>query len=217
MALFELSAVEVWRDGRAILRVPQLALQPGFWAVVGPNGAGKTTLLKLLAGLLADYQGEVRFQGESLATLDRVTYAERVQYVFQQPAFLSGSVRYNLEQPLIWHGWWNEEKQSLLRRLLQDFQLADKLMQSAASLSGGEAQRLSLLRALLFEPQAVLADEPTANVDAAQAGLIVRHLRQLASAQRMVLVSTHDQDLIRAADRVVSLKHGELSLLADLS
>lgn len=211
MALFELSGIEVWRDRRAILRVPELSLQPGFWAVVGPNGAGKTTLLKLLANLLADYQGEVRFQGESLAGVNRVSYAERVQYVFQQPAFLSGSVRYNLEQPLLWHGWWNEQKQDLLQRLLQDFQLTDKLAQSAASLSGGEAQRLSLLRALLFEPQVLLADEPTANVDAAQAELIVRHLRQLASAQRMVLVSTHDQDLIAVADGVLSLKHGELS------
>ncbi len=217
MALYELSGIDVRRDGRAILHVPWLELQPGFWAVVGPNGAGKTTLLKLLAGLLDEYGGEVRFQSEMLAKLDRVSYAERVQYVFQQPAFLSGSVRYNLEQPLLWHGWWNEEKQALLRCLLQDFQLANKLTQSAASLSGGEAQRLSLVRALSFEPLVLLADEPTANVDAAQAGLIVRHLRQLASAQRMVLVSTHDQDLIGAADRVLSLEHGELNLLTDLN
>lgn len=217
MALLELSGIEVWRDGRAILRVPKLALRPGFWAVIGPNGAGKTTLLKLLAGLLADYQGEVRFRGESLAKLDRVTYAERVQYVFQQPAFLSGSVRYNLEQPLTWHGWWNAEKQGLLRRLLQDFQLADRLTQAAASLSGGEAQRLGLLRALLFEPQVLLADEPTANVDAAQADLIISRLRQMADAQQLVIVSTHDQDLIRVADQVLSLKHGELSLVTNPS
>lgn len=215
MALFELSAVSVKRDGRAILQVPKLLLEQGFWAVVGPNGAGKTTLLKLLSGLLTDYQGEARFWGQPIAAMDRTVYAEQVQHVFQQPAFFTGSVRYNLQQPMLWHGWWNEGKQQLMHRLLEDFCLADKLEQTASSLSGGEAQRLSLLRSLLFEPQVLLVDEPTANVDAAQAELIVNYLRQMVMERRTVLVSTHDQELINAADRVLSLKHGELTQLTE--
>lgn len=211
MSLFDLCQIEVFRGSRCILRVPELQIADrGFLAVAGPNGAGKTTLLRLLSGQLTDYHGDVRFRGQLVSELDRVQYARQVQYVFQQPRFLSGSVLGNLQKPLSWHGWWTPEKQALMQRLLVRFQLADKLGQSAHSLSGGEAQRLSLLRSLLFEPEVLLVDEPTANVDAAQAELIGTYLGS-AAEHTAVLVSTHDQELLKRVDWVLYLNHGEIS------
>lgn len=212
MPLFDLSQIEVIRGERCILRIPQLEIDArGFLAVVGPNGAGKTTLLRLLAGQLSDYRGSVRFKGQLIQDLDRVDYARKVQYVFQHPLFLSGTVFSNLQKPLLWHGWWNPHKQALMHHLLAELQLADKLKQVAQSLSGGEAQRLGLLRSLLFEPEVLLVDEPTANVDAVQAELIGRYLEEAAANHTTVLVSTHDQDLIKRAGKVLYLRYGELS------
>ena len=212
MPLFELSQIEVTRGDRCILRIPDLEIEGGgFLAVVGPNGAGKTTLLRLLAGQLSDYRGSVWFMGQPIQNLDRVGYARKVQYVFQHPLFLSGTVFSNLQKPLLWHGWWDQDRQQLMTELLREFQLSDKLGQSAQSLSGGEAQRLSLLRSLLFEPEVLLVDEPTANVDAGQAELIGRYLRAIAARGTTVFVSTHDQDLMKLVDRMLYLRRGEVS------
>jgi putative ABC transport system ATP-binding protein len=212
MSLFELTRVEVWRGQRRILHLPSLSLdKQGFTVVAGPNGAGKTTLFRLLAGQLTDYRGNVSFLGRALSELNPVQYARQVQYVFQHPVFLSGTVRYNLERPLAWHGWLDRERQALLHQLALDFGLADKLNQLAGSLSGGEAQRLSLLRSLLFQPEVLLVDEPTANVDAEQAGLIGRYLALAASqGDATVLVATHDPELMKLADRVLYLVRGEV-------
>lgn len=212
MELFRLSDVQLRRGERLILDISSLSIKGGsLYTLVGDNGAGKTTLLRALSRQLDDYTGSIMFNGLDIQTLDRVAYTRRVQYVFQHPHFLQGSVMRNLLLPLEWRGAVDEDQRLKARSLLAEFGLLKLESQTASSLSGGEAQRLSLARALLLDPDVLLVDEPTANVDEENANSIAAMLELAVQENKTVIVATHDPLFIRQDEYTLRLSRGRVS------
>jgi putative ABC transport system ATP-binding protein len=179
----------------------------GITAIVGPSGAGKSTLLRCANRLVAPDAGTVRYRGVDLATLDVLAHRREVAMVFQRPVPFPGSVLENLRvaDPALDAS----AAAALLERVALDRVLLDR---DAAELSGGEGQRMGLARSLATRPRVVLADEPTASLDAASALQLERLLRGLADDGVDVLLVSHDDAQVeRIADRRIGLRDGRLA------
>ncbi|ETA53628.1 ATP-binding cassette domain-containing protein [Ponticoccus alexandrii] len=203
MAL-RLSGVRLILGGRAVLDGVDLALPGrGVTAVMGPNGAGKSQLLKLIHGLTVPTAGTATWNGRPAATMT-ATQA----LVFQKPVLLRRSVAANLDFVLKSR----RKDRALAQALLTHVGLADKARQPARALSGGEAQRLAMARALALEPQVLLLDEPTASLDPASV-LAIEHITLQARDQGVkVILVTHDiGQARRMADDVVFLNRGRIT------
>ena len=198
-------------DGRRLWRELDLSLQPGErLGITGPSGSGKTLLLRTLAGLEPLQHGELEFRGRALADWSMPKYRAGVAYLAQRPSLREGSVEATLRAPFgfgVRRGvaYPVERAQSLLSTLWRD---ADFLRQRAERLSGGEAQIVALLRALLVEPQILLLDEPTASLDAATVEAVEQlvTLWLAADGKRSYIWTSHDaSQLARSTDRRLSL------------
>ncbi len=171
--LFSVRDVVKRYDGRTVLDIDQLDISKGeVLAVVGPSGVGKSTLLRLLNFLEPPSSGAIRFQdavfnGENEAPLE---IRRRVTTVFQQPLLLRRTVEANVAYGLRLRGIRKGTGQ--VQQALKEVGLSDLAKQDARTLSGGEAQRVALARAMILRPDALLLDEPTANLDPYNVGLI---------------------------------------------
>lgn len=183
-------------QGRQITVSGQLA-EGSVLVVRGPSGAGKSTLLRILARLQPGLGGEVKLQGTSWRGVAPTVWRTKVHYVAQQPALFEGTVADNLAIPfttgLAKGKEWSEAK---ARELLAKLRLPAGLwQQDAKTLSGGEAARLSFVRALLFDPPVLLLDEPTAALDEAARKALYQVLGQwLAKGGRGALLISHNDD-----------------------
>lgn len=188
--------------GRRVLVGVSLELdQPGITVVMGPNGTGKTQLLRLIHGLARPDAGTVTWNGQPAA---QMTATQAL--VFQKPVLLRRSVAANLDFVL--------KRRDPARRdaLLAHVGLLEKAKQPARALSGGEAQRLALARALALDPQVLLLDEPTASLDPGSVLAIERIVLQARDAGVKVVLVTHDTGQARRlADDVVFLHRGRVA------
>ena len=216
--VYELSGVSKQYDGRCVLRVSELQVRQGeILALVGPSGAGKSTLLRLLNFLEPPSQGEIRFLGQSFdgelsAPLE---LRRRVTTVFQRPILLNRSVQANVAYGLRLRG--QRDTAHLVAEALEQVGLTDLARARAWTLSGGEAQRVALARSIVLKPQVLLLDEPTANLDPYNVGLIEDIVSRL-NAERgvtVVLVTHNIFQARRLADRVGLLLGGEIIELAE--
>lgn len=182
-------------------------------AITGPSGSGKTTLLNLIAGLDRPTTGEIRVLSENLADLSegRMTAfrAKCIGLVFQDPHLLPGlsAIDNVAVARLPWAG-----RRELLReakKILEVLGLGDRLRHPPSRLSAGERQRVGLARALLGQPQILLADEPTGNLDSKTAEGLIALLSELHDEMKITLVvATHDPAVAAMAERVVNLHGG---------
>ncbi|GAB3691177.1 ATP-binding cassette domain-containing protein [Nocardiopsis nanhaiensis] len=174
--------------------------------VTGPSGAGKTTLLRLLNRLAEPTRGHLAFHGRPLAETDVLAPRRRVVLVAQHPVLLTDSVAAELRvgRP--------DLGQAAAADLLGRLGLPTGLLhRPTAGLSGGQAQRLCLARALALQPEVLLLDEPTSALDGAAARVVPEVARTLTAAGTSVLAATHGRSWIRAADAVLVLDHGRLA------
>ena len=204
--LLELEGVRVQAAGRAILDVDSLALEPRTTlAVLGPNGSGKSTLLRVAAALIAPTSGELRLDGRPAA---RAQLRAATSAVLQRPLLRRGSVRHNVETGMRFHGVERKSmhgRSGVWMRRLGIASLADR---SAQELSGGEAQRVSLARALAVEPRLLLLDEPFVALDAPTRGELIADLREvLADTGTAALLVTHDRDEAAALGDAIAILH----------
>ncbi|WP_420641651.1 phosphate ABC transporter ATP-binding protein [Candidatus Leptofilum sp.] len=214
--IFELDEVEQIYDGRTVLNLDQLTIQRGeILALVGPSGAGKSTLLRLLNFLEPASRGNIRFDGEMVTADLGLVQRRRVTTVFQRPLLLQRSVRANLRYGL---GLRREklmeaEEEKWLARLGL-VELAD---QAAPKLSAGEAQRVALARALVTQPDVLLLDEPTANLDPSNVRIIEDIIQEenQRSGMTVVLVTHNIFQARRIAHRTALLWAGELIEVAE--
>lgn len=173
-------------------------------AVMAPSGQGKSTLLAIAGLLLTPQQGQVRLDDDVVsAALGRRLRGDRIQLILQSVNLLPRrSVLDNVVLPALAHGLDRIEAEERAIRLLDavGVRLPDR---PARTLSGGQAQRVGVARALVTQPRLVLADEPTANLDAATATDVARVL--LTTTRTSTLVATHDPSVAELADRVVTL------------
>ena len=200
-----------------VLTGTDLAVAPGeFVAIVGASGSGKSTLLHLLGALDAPTAGDVRLEGVSYRDLDPGAVAalrnRRVGFVFQFHHLLRDfSALENVALPLRIAGATDEAAARRARDLLGEVGLADRWSHRPGQLSGGEQQRVAVARALAVEPSVVLADEPSGNLDPANAERL-HHLLAAVPRQgrRALVVVTHNRALAALADRVLALHDGKL-------
>lgn len=182
-------------------------------AVTGPSGSGKTTLLHVLAGLVAADSGEVEVTGRALAGMGEAARADlrrdTMGFVFQRPALLPAlTVGENIAVPLLLAGTRRAAARERTLELLDRVGLGDRGPSYPAQLSGGEAQRAAVARAVAARPRVVWADEPTGALDSAGAHEVMVLLRGLVADGSTVVLVTHDRDLAAGADLEVRLRDG---------
>ncbi|MBO9452092.1 ATP-binding cassette domain-containing protein [Tropicibacter sp. R16_0] len=197
--------LSIVRDGKALLGVDYLDLDgPGPTIILGPNGAGKSLLLRCLHGLITPDRGTVTQGGQVLT--DKVRAGQAM--VFQRPVLLRRTVAGNLDFVLRRRGLSRSARRAECEELLAQGGLSDKARQSARSLSGGEAQRLAILRALACKPSVLFLDEPTSALDP-QATQEIEQMVLRASDQGLrVVMVTHDIGQARRLARDVVVMHG---------
>ena len=184
-----------------------LTLAPGpLTCVMGPNGAGKSLLLRLVAGLIRPSGGRVSYGGAAEPGKNRIAF------VFQRPVLLRRSVAANLDHALKTYGVARAERLGRIAEFLALGQLAALAGRPARVLSGGEQQRLSMVRALAARPALLLLDEPTTSLDPQATAAIEALIRKVAGEGVKVVLVTHDRDQARRmAGEVVFLHHGRIA------
>jgi tungstate transport system ATP-binding protein len=203
-------------NGRLVLSIDALDVRRGeTLALVGPSGAGKSTLLRLLNFLEQPSGGTLVFDGKTVNGRVALEQRRRVTAVFQRPAMLRRSVAANVGYGLGLRG--QKPAAGEMAEWLERLGLAPLARQSAPRLSAGEAQRVALARALVLRPDVLLLDEPSANLDPYNIGLIERMVANARAESEMTVVwVTHDIfQARRVADRVAFLLGGRLVELAD--
>lgn len=195
------------------LEVARVEFEPGLITVVsGPSGSGKSTLLHLIAGLLAPTAGDVTWQEKSISKLPETQRdrwrRETIGYLFQDFQLIPELTPLgNVALPGTFGS--NRIPKDRAALLLTQFGVPQS-RSSTAVLSRGEQQRVAFARALYFDPPVILADEPTASLDQANAEIVIDHLLQLASQGKTVIAASHDAALIAKAKRQVKLDRGVL-------
>ena len=199
----------------AALENVSLKIQKGECvAILGPSGSGKSTLMHLIGGLDQPTSGTIVVDGQNLGELNGKQLAryrnEKVGFVFQFFNLLQGTNSLNnVILPLIY------TRKKINRKLkavdlLSEVGLKEKLYNKPNQLSGGEQQRVSIARALVNDPEIILADEPTGNLDSKTGESIFRILKELNSKGKTVILVTHDNFLAEKTDRIVKLSDGRI-------
>jgi putative ABC transport system ATP-binding protein len=187
-----------------------------FAALCGPSGSGKTTLLNLISGIDRPTSGKIIVLSEDITVQDEDFLADfrcnHVGFVFQSYNLVSTlTVAENVAFPMEWIRKTEAEIETRVKELLETVGLQHRANHFPAQLSGGEQQRVAFARALANDPELILADEPTGNLDATNGQKITQVLQMLKSNGKTVIVATHDPELMRLADRMLCLEDGRLA------
>jgi putative ABC transport system ATP-binding protein len=186
-----------------------------FVGVVGHSGAGKSTLLNIVGGLDRPTAGSVTVGGTDVGALDETQLAryrrETVGFVFQQSNLVPAlTVFENVMLPLVPQPGSEAEKAERVEAALAEVNIGHRGDHLPGELSGGEQQRAAVARAVVNDPQLVLADEPTGELDAENAGRILSLLQRLNEQGRTVIIASHDADTIAVTERILRLHEGTL-------
>ncbi len=211
MYLFEIKKLGVKSPEKEILKAISFTVEPGsHLTITGPSGSGKSTILKVLATLQSYDSGDVFYKGKDLATLNPIPYRQEVSYCFQQPVLFGETVRDNLSFPFeIRNLLFDEEK---ARKMLQDVHLDSSFLDHPITkLSGGEKQRIALIRNLMFEPKVILLDEVTAGLDVETKEIVRALIERIHVAGTTIIEVTHDNDELAHATHLLEIVEGELT------
>jgi putative ABC transport system ATP-binding protein len=187
-----------------------------FVAIMGPSGSGKSTLMHLIGALDAPNQGHILLNGIDIAQQNGDQLAElrgkKIGFVFQTFNLVPTlSALKNVELPMIFQKVPRRERRERARRLLEQVGLGDRLHHKPSELSGGECQRVAIARALANDPDILLADEPTGNLDAESGEQIMQILKKLNEERKMtIIVVTHNPDVARYAHRIIRMRYGQI-------
>ena len=204
--------VRVEKGRRTVLEIDQLDVRGGeVLAVVGPNGAGKSTLIGVLGLLEKTVSGEVSFDGEPISG-PYLAYRRRMAVVFQEPLLLDATVEANVTTGLSLRGVPRAERRERARKWMERFGIAGLAGRSARTLSGGEAQRTSLARALVLEPEVLLLDEPFTGLDEPTRRALMDDVGGvLGESGAATVFVTHDRnEALRLGDRLAVLMDGRI-------
>ena len=205
-------------DGKTVVGLEDLTFdipRGSFVVICGPSGSGKTTLLNILSGIDRPTKGEVQVNGQDLTDKDEDFLADfrclHTGFVFQAYNLVSTlTVAENIAFPMEWLRKTPQEIETRVSELLTSVGLADRENHFPSQLRGGEQQRVAFARALANDPELILADEPTGNLDSKNAERILKVLQELKEKGKTVIVSTHEKQVREFADIVITLKNGRM-------
>ncbi|MCW3490398.1 ABC transporter ATP-binding protein [Dethiobacter alkaliphilus] len=195
--------------------------QGDFICLLGPSGSGKSTLLYMLGGLESVSEGQIVVGDAEISSMDQNQLSlfrrNNLGFVFQSFNLLPNRTALeNVELPLFFARVPKKERQERAISLLETVGLGDRIKHKPSELSGGQQQRVSLARSLALNPQILLADEPTGNLDTRTGEEIVNLLVQLNKEQNItVIVATHDTEMAEYANKVVYLRDGEVQKIEE--
>ncbi len=219
-ALIEMRSIrKVYDTGKheveALRGVDLIVRKQEFLSIVGPSGSGKSTLLNIIGCLDTPTDGSYRLDGEEVGGFDGDRLADvrnrKIGFIFQSFNLLPQISAYdNVELPLLFKGAGARKRRERVEHLLSQVGLADRMDHKPTELSGGQMQRVAIARALACEPDLILADEPTGNLDSTSGADILHVFEDLADAGNTVVVITHDHAIADRTERVVTLQDGEI-------
>ncbi len=191
--------------------------QGEYVAVIGPSGSGKSTLMNILGCLDVPTEGRYLLGGEDVSRMSEAELAHarnrRIGFVFQQFNLLPSLPAWrNVELPLVYAGVARADRRARAVRALERVGLGDRVNNRPGELSGGQQQRVAVARALVGEPDIILADEPTGNLDSASTTAVLELLDELHASGRTIVLITHEHDVAERAGRSLVIRDG---LLAD--
>ena len=199
------------------VRGVDLTIEKGeFTALVGPSGSGKTTFLNVISGLDTPTDGKVWLAGKAISEMSGRELSDfrrdNIGFIFQAYNLIARStVKRNIELPALVKGSSKEERMQRIDELLRVVGLHEKLYRKPKTLSGGEQQRIAIARALINDPEIVLADEPTGNVDSKAGHVIMSFFRKLNKERgTTIVVVTHDPEVAQMTDRIVYIRDGKI-------
>ena len=184
-----------------------------YLAIVGPSGSGKSTMMNLIGCLDVPSDGDYFLDGKPVRKMTSNQLADlrnkRIGFVFQAFNLLPyASAFENVEVPLLFGKVPAKQRRKRIMEVLSQVGLADKADNKPTEMSGGEMQRVAIARALANEPEIILADEPTGNLDTVSGGAIIKLFDDLWKQGKTVIMITHDMNIARRAPRVVKIKDG---------
>lgn len=207
---------KVYPNGAVAVENVNLEIATGeFLTIVGPSGAGKTTLTKLLLAEEDPTEGTVLFENVDINAFTNANITQlrrRIGTVFQEFRLLPNRTAYeNIAFAMEAAGKRDEEIISDVPHVLQLVDLQERMFHFPSQLSGGEKQRLAIARAIINQPEVLIADEPTGNLDSSNTAEVIHILKKINDLGTTVILTTHDQQLINAVGkRIVSMERGRI-------
>lgn len=191
-----------------------LSVAPGEWlAIMGPSGSGKSTLVNLIGCLDRPTSGTIYIDGSNVSEMSPAEMnrfrAEKIGFIFQQFHLIPYLTA--LENVMLAQYFHSMTDKHEALAALERVGLKERADHLPAQLSGGEQQRVCIARALINDPQILLADEPTGNLDAQNEAIVLHQLRELHAQGRTIIMVTHDPSVARLADRLLELHHGKIA------
>ena len=191
-----------------------------FVAIMGPSGSGKSTLMNMIGALDIPTSGEVSVEGTDISTLSEdklaVLRSKKVGFVFQQFNLIpSMNATENVALPMLFRGKSKKERTGRAENILQKVGLGDRLTHMPSELSGGQRQRVSIARSLANDPDIILADEPTGNLDTETGEKIMDLLTELNEEGKTIIMVTHDEKDANYANRVINIVDGKIGVEQD--
>jgi ABC-type lipoprotein export system ATPase subunit len=186
-----------------------------FLAIVGKSGSGKTTLVNQIGCLDSPSKGEIILSGENVSGLSESELAQirgkKIGYVFQKFNLIKTlSALENVGLPMMFQSISKDERDARAEKLLTQFDMGERLINKPSELSGGQQQRVAIARALANEPDIILADEPTGNLDSKTGVVVMEYLQKLHKEGKTIILVTHDDKLSMCAQRIITLFDGKI-------
>ena len=196
------------------LRGLDLDIYPGeFVSIMGPSGSGKSTSMNMIGSLDIPSKGKVELEGVDISRLTESDLAtirgKKIGFIFQQFNLIKTlTAKENVMLPMIFQGVPVHKREKAAEELLVKVGLSDRMNNRPTEMSGGQQQRVAIARALANDPEIILADEPTGNLDSVTADIIIEFLHKLNSEGKTIIMVTHDEETAKVASRIEYLKDG---------
>jgi len=185
-------------------------------AIVGPSGSGKSTMMNLVGALDLATRGDIFLDGINIEHLEESELAQirgkKIGFIFQTFNLIpTQTALENVMLPMMFQGVGRKEREERARELLEKVDLGDRMTHLPGELSGGQRQRVAIARALANDPDIILADEPTGNLDSKTGEEIIKLFIELNKQGKTVIIVTHDNELAKRAKKVIKLKDGRIA------